>query len=106
MDDLIIHLTRWNFAGPADDEWGAKRGLHRSDIRTTPWTTVSLPGVRRLRAVIAGENDDGIIFDTRFLDGIEDLARAIVHLGEAVGPIAIPGPARELRIRQRRHVNQ
>src|SRR5215831_18919448 len=31
---------------------------------------------------------------------------SILHLSEAVGPIAIPGLARELRVRQRRHVNQ
>ncbi len=66
----------------------------------------ALPGIGRLRAVVAGENDQRVVFDAGFLDGVEDLAGAVVHLGEAIGPIAVAGFAGELRIGQRRHVNQ
>ena len=59
-----------------------------------------------LRTVITGENHDRIVFNAAFFDGVQDLPRSKVHLGEAVGPIAVPGLAHELRIRQCRHVNQ
>ena len=50
--------------------------------------------------------DQRVVFDAGFLDGVEDLAGAVVHLGQAIGPIAVAGLAGELRIGQRRHVNQ
>ena len=62
VNDLIIHSTHGYFAWPANDEWRAKRGFHGSEIRATPRTTVALPRVRRLRAVVARENQDRVFF--------------------------------------------
>ena len=106
VDDLIAHAAGGDFARPADDERRAKRGLHGGEIGATPRTTVALPGMSGLRAVVAGEDDDRVVFDAGLFDRVEDLAGAIVHLGEAIGPIAVAGLARELGIRQGRHVNQ
>ena len=105
-DVLIIHPTRRDFVRPADNKRSAKRGLHRRKIRTTPRTTAAFRRVRRLRPVIAGENDHRTLFDIRFLDGVEYLARPKVHLGDAVGPIAIACLARKLRIWVCLHVNR
>jgi hypothetical protein len=35
----------------------------------------------RLRAIIAGKDDQGVVFDAGFLDGIEDLSGAVIHFG-------------------------
>ena len=67
---------------------------------------VALPGVGRLRAVVAGEDNERVVFDAGFLDRIQDLSGAVVHFGQAISPIAIACFASELRIWQRRHVNQ
>jgi hypothetical protein len=52
--------------------------------------------VGRLRAVVAGEYDERIVLDARLLDGIKDLPGAVIHFGQAIGPIAVAGSAREL----------
>ena len=60
----------------------------------------------RLWAIIAGKDDERVVFDARFLDRVQDLASAMVHLGEAIGPIAVAGFAGELRIGQCGHVHE
>src|SRR5215469_8704741 len=91
---------------PADGEWCAERGLHGSEVCAPPRAAVAFPRVSGLRAVVASEDDDGIVFDPGLFDRIEDLARTIVHLGEAIGPIAVSGFAGELPIRQCWHVKE
>ena len=59
-----------------------------------------------LWAVVASEDHDGIVFDAGFLDRVEDLASAIVHLGETIGPIAVPRLPGKLRVRQCWHVKE
>src|SRR5262249_23090432 len=104
VDNLIAHPGGRDLVRPTDDAWRAQRGFHGSEIRATPWTTVALPGVCPLRPVVAGENDNRIVFNSRVFDRVEDLASRIIHFGQAVGPGAIPRLAVELRIRQGRLV--
>ena len=106
VNDLIADAARGNLAGPTDGEWRPQRGLHGSEVCTSPRAAVAFPRVSGLWTVVAGEDDDGIVFDAGFFDRIEDLARTIVHLGKAVGPIAVAGSAGELGIRQCGHVKE
>src|SRR5215470_9247595 len=106
VNDLIADTARGNFAWPADGEGCPQRGLHGREVRAPPRTAVAFPRVSSLWAVVAGENDDGIVFNAGFFDRIEDLARTIVHLGKAIGPIAVSGSAGELRMGYRWHVKE
>jgi len=64
-----------------------------------------LPRLGPLRAVIAGKDDNGVTFDARIFDRIQNLPGAVVHLGQAIGPIAVSSFSDELGIWQRRHMN-
>ena len=47
-----------------------------------------MPRIGCFWAVVAGENDQRVIVDARLLDGVENLPGAIVHFGQAIGPIS------------------
>jgi len=49
--------------------------------------------MRRLRPVVAGKDDQRVVFDAQFLDGIQNLPDPVVHFGEAVSPVAVACPA-------------
>src|SRR6266513_5170527 len=85
---------------------GARSEASIAEIRAPPRSAVALPRVGRLWAIVAGEDDQRVVFDAGCLDGIEDLSGAEVHLGQAIGPITVAGFAGELQIWQRRHVHQ
>src|SRR5208337_3289245 len=57
VDNLVVDLARRYFARPADDERHPQRGFHCSKIRSPPRATVAFPWVGRLRAVVAGEDN-------------------------------------------------
>ncbi len=106
VNDFVANAASGDFARPAKDERSAERGLHCSEVGAAPGTAVAFPWIGCLGAVVAGEDDDGVVFDASSLDRIEDLAGAVVHLSEAVGPVAVAGLSGERSIWQYRHVNQ
>ena len=86
MNDLVRDTTRRNLSRPANNEGGAERRLHRREVGSAPWAGVSLPWIGTFRSVIAAEDDNRVVLDTGVVDGVEDLASAIVHLSEHVLP--------------------
>src|SRR5262249_56655896 len=76
------------------------------EIRTAPWPAVTLPRVGCLWTVVAGKDDNRVLFDAGFLDRVQNLSSAVVHLGQTIGPIAVARFASELRIWQRWKVEQ
>src|SRR5262249_1298354 len=79
---------------------------HRREIRATPWSAVTIPRMGRLWAVVASKYDNRVLFDAYFLDRVQNLSSTVVHLGQTIGPIAIARFAGELRIWQRRKMEQ
>src|SRR5262245_6500575 len=43
----------------------------------------------RLWTVVAGKDDNRVLFDACFLDRVQNLSSAVVHLGQTIGPIAV-----------------
>src|SRR5208282_6555291 len=100
VNDLIVDSARRHLARPSDDERWANPAFHRGEICTCPWPVGPLPWVGCFPAVVAGEDDQRIVFNARGLDGIKDLTSAMVHLSETIRPVAVAGAANELRIWQ------
>lgn len=63
-------------------------------------------GPSRFRPIVTSEDDDRIVADVEFVDCVQDLSDMRIHFSEAVGKVSVPCFARELRIRQRREMNQ
>ena len=105
VNDLVRDTTGRDFSRPANNEGGAERRLHRREVGSAPGTSVTLPWIGTFGSVIAAEDDDRVVIDTGFMDGVEDLAGAIVHLGEGVGPVTVAGLANKARMRNHGHVD-
>ncbi|MNZ40180.1 hypothetical protein D3C78_576880 [compost metagenome] len=93
-------------ARPAHDERRPQAGFHGGEVGAAPGTVGALPRMRGFAAVVAGEDHQGVVLHTGGLQGIENLAGAMVHFGKGIGPGPIAGLADEFRVRQRRHVHQ
>lgn len=52
--------------------------------------------------VVARPNHDGVFAGTELVDGVQHLARAVVHLGQHVGVVAVPGFTVKVWVGQRR----
>jgi hypothetical protein len=57
--------------------------------------------------VVAAEDDDGVVVNTRFLDGVQNLTDVVVHLADEVGeqPPALGRLAHEIRVADHRGVD-
>ncbi len=58
-------------------------------------------GLAELGAVVAAEDEQGVLAQAEPVDLVRDLAHAMVHLHHGVGKVALAGAAREIRMRQR-----
>ena len=66
VNDLVADAAGRNSVRPADDEWRTQRGFHGRKVGAAPWTSVAFPGVSGLRSVVAGEDDERVLFNTSF----------------------------------------
>src|SRR5450755_4418690 len=58
-------------------------------------------------SVVAAKDDDCIVIDACFFDGVQNLPDTVVHLGDDVGkqPAALGGLADEVRVANHRRVH-
>jgi hypothetical protein len=106
VNDLVADASSRHLARPSDNERGAYPAFHRREIGARPGPVGSLSRVSSLTAIVAGEDDQRVLFDACGFDGVEYLASAMVHLSEAICPIAVAGFAGELGIGHHRDVDQ
>ena len=102
-EHLVRDDTGRNLARPADHGRHPHASLERRvheiaaprPVRTSPelWDSSAA-------RVVAAEDDDGVVVDARFLDGVQDLTDAVVHLADDVGEqaAALGGLADEIRV--------
>src|SRR5271165_2503007 len=89
--------------GPADHRRHAIAPLKwRVEEISAPWPLLTSAKLQDCptAAIVATEDDDGIVVDARRLDGIHDLADAVVHFGDQVRKhaAALRGLTRKIRI--------
>jgi hypothetical protein len=60
VHNVVADTACRNVARPADDEGRSERALHMREIIAAPRARRSLPRPGRLRAVVAGEDNDGV----------------------------------------------
>src|ERR1017187_8537795 len=104
MHDLVANATSRNLPGPANDERDTNAALERGEIRTAPRACPAVPRFEEFRTVVAGEDDDGVVTNAEFVYGVEHLPDVIIHLGQHVCPVAVPGLTGESGIRQPRQM--
>ena len=75
-------------------------GVLKKSPRQGPLVLPPTCGIDAAARVVAAEDDDGVVIDARFLNGVQDLTDAVVHLGDHVGkrPAALGGLADEIRV--------
>ena len=104
MNDFVAYALGRNFSGPAHQEGDANSPFERREILASPRAGPAIPGACVFGAVVAGENDDGVLFDPGFVNRGEYLPDVVIHFCEHVGPVAVTRFAGEFWIRQRREV--
>jgi hypothetical protein len=94
VHELVADLPRRHVARPADDARGPVRTLKAGEQTAPPWPRepgpqapelVAIPlwyGVSGVGAVVGGPHDDRVINDPELVEGVEEPAGEIVHLGQ------------------------
>jgi hypothetical protein len=59
-----------------------------------------------VRAIVAGEDHDGVVAHAQFIDRVEQAADIGIHFGQAICKVPVAGASCESGIRQRRHMDE
>jgi hypothetical protein len=76
------------------------------EIVSAPWPGRTLPGPSRFRTVITCEDKNGVVAHAECSNRVENFSNMAVHFGERIGEVTLTSLPRELRIWQRRKVDE
>jgi hypothetical protein len=58
-------------ARPADQEWNTDTTFQGGEIRAAPWTGPTVPGLNKLCAIVACEDENGVVANAGIIHGVE-----------------------------------
>src|SRR5581483_7382208 len=78
-----------DLAGPADEERRADAAFGGGEVRTVEEAAGAATREMILGAVIAAEDDDGVLADAELIDLVEQHAEIVIEHQQAVAPFAV-----------------
>jgi hypothetical protein len=90
VHDLVADLPGSDVSGPAHDARGAQVAFSSGEVRALPVAGAAPPQEHLLGAVVAGEDDKGVVRDPQLVEQVEQRPEVGVELQETVGLFALP----------------
>ena len=84
MHDVVAHASFVNVARPFNNQRHAQSAFHGGVVSARPRASGAAPWTSKLRTVVAGKNEQGVVFNAKGLDSIHQLPNAIVHLHHGI----------------------